>query len=59
MLQSLETLVVKGCPVMGGTGDQETEVKDEEDDSQLRVEIVAALPRIKRLNKYIVTDEER
>ncbi|KAJ8725444.1 hypothetical protein PYW08_003627 [Mythimna loreyi] len=59
VLKGIETLVLKGCPVMGGTGEEETEVKGEEDDPQLRVEILAALPRLKRLNKYIVTDEER
>lgn len=59
MLKGLETLILKNCPYMGGTGDEETDVKGEEDDPQQRIEILAALPRVRRLNKLIVTDEER
>ncbi|XP_013182178.1 PREDICTED: leucine-rich repeat-containing protein 23-like [Papilio xuthus] len=56
-LPALEIIVLKGCPFMGGTGEEGTEV--EEDDSELRIEVLAALPRLKRLNKGIFTPEER
>ncbi|CAK1582280.1 unnamed protein product [Parnassius mnemosyne] len=57
-LKALEILVIKGCPYMGGNGEEGTEVT-EEDDGQLRIEVLAVLPRLKRLNKDVVTPEER
>lgn len=44
---------------MGGTGEEDAEVPEEEDNAELRVEVVAALPRLKRLNKGAITPEER
>lgn len=44
---------------MGGAGDEDPENKDEEDDPQIRVELLATMPRLKRINKDIVTPEER
>lgn len=43
---------------MGGTGEEGTEITDEEDVDQ-RIEVLAVLPRLKRLNKGVVTPEER
>ncbi|XP_035436939.1 leucine-rich repeat-containing protein 23-like isoform X2 [Spodoptera frugiperda] len=59
VLKALDTLVLKGCPYMGGAGDEDPENKDEEDDPQIRVELLATMPRLKRINKDIVTPEER
>ncbi|XP_047021010.1 leucine-rich repeat-containing protein 23-like [Helicoverpa zea] len=62
VLTALETLTLKGCPYFGGTGgedDDDKDAKDEEDDPQLRVEVLAVLPRLKRLNKDMITPEER
>ncbi|XP_034840310.1 leucine-rich repeat-containing protein 23-like [Maniola hyperantus] len=59
VLPALETLVLKGCPYMGGMGQEDQDVEGEEDDAELRVEILAALPRLKRLNKGVFTPEER
>lgn len=60
VLPSLETLIMKGCPYMGGTGGEDGDAGGgEEDDNELRVEILAALPRLKRINKTVVTPEER
>ncbi|XP_012551774.1 leucine-rich repeat-containing protein 23 [Bombyx mori] len=59
VLPSLETLILKGCPYMGGTGEETPEVADEEENSELRVEILAALPKLKKINKTVVTPEER
>ncbi|CAH0701994.1 unnamed protein product [Spodoptera exigua] len=58
VLKALDTLVMKGCPYMGGKGEEDAE-KEEEDDPQIRVELLATLPRLKRINKDIVTPEER
>lgn len=44
---------------MGGTGEEEAEAGVEEEDAELRVEMLAAVPRLKRLNKGVVTPEER
>lgn len=44
---------------MGGTGEEDGGGGGEEDDNELRVEILAALPRLKRINKGAVTPEER
>lgn len=44
---------------MGGTGEEDAEVATEEEDAELRVEILAALPRLRRLNKGLVSPEER
>ncbi|CAH0406646.1 unnamed protein product [Chilo suppressalis] len=59
VLKSLETLVMKGCPYMGGAGEENPEVAQEEEDAELRLEILATLPRLKRINKGVVTPEER
>ncbi|CAF4844498.1 unnamed protein product [Pieris macdunnoughi] len=59
VLTALEILVLKGCPYMGGTGEEDAENPEEEDNAELRVEVLAALPRVKRLNKGAVTPEER
>ncbi|KAF9408839.1 hypothetical protein HW555_011613 [Spodoptera exigua] len=58
VLKALDTLIMKGCPYMGGKGEEDAE-KEEEDDPQIRVELLATLPRLKRINKDIVTPEER
>lgn len=58
VLPALETIILKGCPLMGGLGEEDAEVGVEED-PELRVEIIATLPRLKRLNKGVVTPEER
>ncbi|KOB70007.1 putative axonemal leucine-rich repeat protein [Operophtera brumata] len=57
VLTALETLVLKGCPYMGGTGEEEAGT--EEEPADLRVEVLAALPRLKRINKSVVSPEER
>ena len=44
---------------MGGTGEEEAEAGVEEEDPELRIEMLAAVPRLKRLNKGVVTPEER
>lgn len=44
---------------MGGTGEESAEVAHEEEDAEIRVEVLATLPRLKRINKTIVTPEER
>lgn len=44
---------------MGGTGEEDAEIGVEEEDEELRVEVLAALPRLKRLNKGVITPEER
>ncbi|XP_038215236.1 leucine-rich repeat-containing protein 23-like [Zerene cesonia] len=59
VLPALETLVIKGCPYMGGTGEEDAEVADEEENPEQRVEVLASLPRLKRLNKGVITPEER
>lgn len=48
---------MKGTPYMGGTGDEDAAA--EEEDPEVRIEVTAALPKIKRINKSLVTDEER
>ncbi|XP_041977743.1 leucine-rich repeat-containing protein 23-like [Aricia agestis] len=55
VLESLDTIILRGCPIMGAI-DDDAEV---EEDGELRVEILATLPRLKRINKGIVTAEER
>ncbi|CAH0718820.1 unnamed protein product, partial [Brenthis ino] len=59
VLPALETLIMKGCPYMGGTGEEDAEAGVEEEDAELRIEVLAALPRLKRLNKGVVSPEER
>ncbi|XP_045491175.1 leucine-rich repeat-containing protein 23-like [Colias croceus] len=59
VLPALETLIIKGCPYMGGTGEEDAEVADEEESPEQRVEVLASLPRLKRLNKGVITPEER
>ncbi|CAK1552571.1 unnamed protein product [Leptosia nina] len=59
VLTTLEILILKGCPYMGGTGQEDAEIPEEEDNAELRVEVLAALPRLKRLNKGVITPEER
>ncbi|CAG9585747.1 unnamed protein product [Danaus chrysippus] len=59
VLESLTTLVIKGCPFMGGTGTEDAEVGPEEEDPELRIEVLASLPRLKRLNKGVVSPEEK
>lgn len=51
-------MVLKGTPYLGGTGEEDQEVQEEED-PEIRVEVLAALPRLKRLNKALFTPEER
>ncbi|XP_072943706.1 leucine-rich repeat-containing protein 23-like [Epargyreus clarus] len=58
-LTGLEILILKGCPFMGGIGEETAEVATEEDDAELRIEILASLPRLKRINKGVITPEER
>ncbi|XP_075969239.1 leucine-rich repeat-containing protein 23-like [Anticarsia gemmatalis] len=58
VLKGLETLVIRGCPFMGGTG-EEVDEPVEEEDPEIRTEVLASLPRLKRLNKQVVTPEER
>lgn len=38
---------------------EDAENADEEEDPELRVEVLAALPKLKRLNKGVYTPEER
>ncbi|XP_063620076.1 leucine-rich repeat-containing protein 23-like [Cydia splendana] len=57
VLPNLQTLIMKGCPYMGGTG--EDDAAGEEDDAGIRVEMLATLLRLKRINKEVVTPEER
>ncbi|CAG4907837.1 unnamed protein product [Colias eurytheme] len=59
VLPALETLIIRGCPYMGGTGEEDAEVADEEENPEQRVEVLASLPRLKRLNKGVITPEER
>lgn len=59
VLTGLDTLIMKGCPYMGGTGEENAEVGQEEEDAEIRVEVLATLPRLKRINKGIITPEER
>ncbi|CAH2086785.1 unnamed protein product [Euphydryas editha] len=59
VLPALETIILKGCPYMGGTGEEDAETSVEEEDEELRVEVLAALPRLKRINKGVITPEER
>jgi hypothetical protein len=59
VLKALDTLIMKGCPFMGGTGEEHPEAAQEEEDAEIRVEMVAALPRLKRINKGVITPEER
>nr|XP_026501600.1 leucine-rich repeat-containing protein 23-like [Vanessa tameamea] len=59
VLPALDTLVVRGCPYMGGIGEEDAEVGVEEEDEQLRIEVLASLPKLKRLNKGTITPEER
>ncbi|XP_022819294.1 leucine-rich repeat-containing protein 23-like [Spodoptera litura] len=59
VLKALDTIVLTGCPYMGGAGEEDPENKEEEDDPQIRVELVATMPRLKRINKTAVTSEER
>ncbi|CAH2217349.1 jg5658 [Pararge aegeria aegeria] len=59
VLPGLETLILKGCPYMGGTGEEDDEVGVEEEDTDLRVEVLASLPKLKRINKGACTPEER
>lgn len=49
---------MKGCPYMGGTGEEAAEVTEEED-PEIRVEVLASLPKLKRINKGVITPEER
>lgn len=58
-LTGLETLILKGCPYMGGTGEEDVEVEPEEEDPELRIEVLASLPRLKRINKGVISPEER
>ncbi|XP_068629615.1 leucine-rich repeat-containing protein 23-like [Battus philenor] len=57
-LKALEVLILRGCPYMGGSSEEGTDA-GEEDDPELRIEVLAALPRLKRLNKGVFTPEER
>ncbi|XP_030035386.1 leucine-rich repeat-containing protein 23-like [Manduca sexta] len=59
VLKALDTLIIKGCPYMGGTGEETAEVGAEEEDPELRLEVLASLPRLKRLNKNVVSPEEK
>ncbi|KAM3961792.1 leucine-rich repeat-containing protein 23 [Aphomia sociella] len=59
VLTALDTLVMKGCPYMGGTGEETAEIGNEEEDSEIRIEVLATLPRLKRINKGVVTPDER
>lgn len=59
MLPVLEILILRGTPFLGGQGKEGPEVAVEEEDPQIRVEVLAALPRLKRLNKADYTPEER
>ncbi|XP_028176212.1 leucine-rich repeat-containing protein 23-like [Ostrinia furnacalis] len=59
VLTALDTLIMKGCPYMGGTGEENAEVGQEEEDAEIRVEVLATLPRLKRINKGVITPEER
>lgn len=46
--------MVKGTTYMGGP-----DADDEEDEADQRIEILASLPRLIRINKTKVADEER
>ncbi|XP_059060685.1 leucine-rich repeat-containing protein 23-like isoform X2 [Achroia grisella] len=59
VLTALDTLVMKGCPYMGGSGEENADLGNEEEDTEVRIEVLAALPRLKRINKGVVTPEER
>ncbi|XP_050663754.1 leucine-rich repeat-containing protein 23-like [Leptidea sinapis] len=59
VLPALETLILKGCPYLGGTGTESPETAAEEEDPELRIEVLAALPKLKRFNKGVVAPEER
>lgn len=61
VLPALDTLVLKGTPYFGGTGEdiKGGDDDDEEEDPDLRIEVLAAVPRLKKLNKTDFTDEER
>ncbi|GBP26149.1 Leucine-rich repeat-containing protein 23 [Eumeta japonica] len=58
LLPALQTLIIKGCPYMGGMGNEEVDQEPEED-SSLRVEVISIIPRLQRLNKGVVTEDER
>ncbi|XP_011564278.3 leucine-rich repeat-containing protein 23 [Plutella xylostella] len=61
VLPALDTLVLKGTPYFGGTGEdiKGGDDDEEEEDPDLRIEVLAAVPRLKKLNKTDFTDEER
>lgn len=44
---------------MGGPGEEGADGADEEEDPDIRIETLAALPRLKRINKDPVSPEER
>lgn len=44
---------------MGGSGEEEGDAAQEEEDPEIRVEVLATLPRLKRINKGAITPEER
>lgn len=43
---------------MGGMGEEDAEVAAEEE-PELRIEVIAIIPKLKRLNKQVITPEER
>lgn len=59
MLPALEVLVLSGTPFVGGQGKEGPEVAVEEEDPEIRVEVLAALPKLKRFNKAEYLPEER
>ncbi|KAI5646623.1 leucine-rich repeat-containing protein 23 [Phthorimaea operculella] len=59
ILTGLETLVLKNTPYMGGNGKEGPDTAEEEEDPELRVEVLATLPRLKRLNKSVFSPDER
>ncbi|KAJ2948928.1 hypothetical protein O0L34_g5863 [Tuta absoluta] len=59
ILTGLESLVLKNTPYMGGTGKEGPDIVEEEEDPELRVEVLAALPRLKRLNKLVYSPDDR
>lgn len=48
---------MKGTPYMGGTGKEEDDGGEE--DEEVRVEILAALPKLNKINKTPAGEEER
>lgn len=50
---------MKGTPYMGGAGEEGAEAGPDEEDPEVRLEMLAALPRLKRINKTEISPDER